>query len=57
MQADSNITYNHMQEEKSIASKYFKMNGSFKKQATTLFLVEELLVVGMLCGLIYLFVQ
>lgn len=56
MQTDSNITYNHMQEEKSIASNYFKMS-SFKKQATALFLVEELLVVGMLGGLIYLFVQ
>jgi len=46
-----------MQEEKSVSSKYFKMSGSFRKQTATLFLVEELLVVGMLCGLIYLFVQ
>ena len=57
MQTDSNITYNHMQEEKSITSKYFKMHGGFKKQTAALFFMEELLVVSLLAGLIYLFIH
>ena len=57
MQTDSNITYNHMQEEKSITSKYFKIKGGLKKQTAALFFMEEMLVVSLLAGLIYLFVH